>query len=160
MWRFPFLVFRHGGAPFLIPFFVMLFVVGIPTFFLETALGQFTGLSPNYAFEKIAPIFQGVGYCAIMINCFIGFYYNVIIAYCIHYLLFSFRGELPWSNCPPDAIDCFKRKDLEGNRDDVCAIELQPFISKNCTHFIQILLLYYFKNFFKVTIRSPSEVYF
>jgi SNF family Na+-dependent transporter len=37
----------------------MLFLVGIPTFFLETAIGQFSGLSPTHAFEKMIPIFQG-----------------------------------------------------------------------------------------------------
>ena len=37
------MLFFLGGAPFLLPFFTMLFVVGIPTFFLETAIGQFSG---------------------------------------------------------------------------------------------------------------------
>ena len=58
-WKGWFKVFKHGGAPFLIPFFLMLFLVGIPTFFLETSLGQFTGLSPTEAFYNMAPIFQG-----------------------------------------------------------------------------------------------------
>lgn len=126
VWRFPFLVFKHGGAPFLIPFFLMLFLVGIPTFFLETSMGQFSGLSPSHAFEKMVPIAQGVGYAAIIINAFIGFYYNVIIAYCLYYLVFSIRSDLPWANCNGE-FDCFKRQNLSGD----CKTELYPFTSKN-----------------------------
>ncbi|CAF0839573.1 unnamed protein product [Brachionus calyciflorus] len=137
VWRFPYLVFKHGGAPFLIPFFAMLFLVGIPTFFLETAIGQFSGLSPSHAFEKMSPVFQGVGYAAIIINAFVGFYYNVIIAYCLYYLVFSLRSELLWSNCNGE-IDCFKRLNLSSN----CTEDKLPFVQNN------------------ITIRSPSEVYF
>jgi SNF family Na+-dependent transporter len=47
VWRFPFLVFKNGGAAFLVPFFIMLFIIGIPLFFLEIAIGQFSALSPS-----------------------------------------------------------------------------------------------------------------
>ncbi len=116
VWRFPFLVFKNGGAAFLVPFFIMLFLVGIPLFFLEIAIGQFSALSPSkedfldlhyfiylinnlilvHTFEKMVPLFKGLGYAAILINCFIGFYYNVIIAYCFYYFAYSIRIELPW----------------------------------------------------------------
>jgi SNF family Na+-dependent transporter len=60
VWRFPFLVFKHGGAAFLIPFFLMLFLVGIPIFFLEIAIGQFSALSPIHLFENMVPILSGL----------------------------------------------------------------------------------------------------
>ena len=59
VWRFPYLVFVNGGGAFIIIFFFMLFVVGIPLFFLELAIGQFSGLGPTHAFHRIAPLFQG-----------------------------------------------------------------------------------------------------
>lgn len=59
MWRFPFLVFKNGGAAFLIPFFLMLFLVGIPIFFLEIAIGQFSGLASIDCFGKMVPLFKG-----------------------------------------------------------------------------------------------------
>ena len=49
-----------------------------------------------HTFEKMCPLFKGLGYAAILINCFIGFYYNVIIAYCFYYFAYSIRTELPW----------------------------------------------------------------
>ena len=59
VWRFPFLVFDNGGGAFLIIFFAMLFLVGIPMFFLELAIGQFSGLGPTHVFYSMAPAFQG-----------------------------------------------------------------------------------------------------
>jgi SNF family Na+-dependent transporter len=130
VWRFPFLVFKHGGAPFLIPFFIMLFMVGIPMFFLETSIGQFSGLSPTHVFEHMVPLFKGLGYAAIIINCFVGFYYNVVIAYCMYYFAFSLRSELLWAKCGPER-DCFQRKNLSGN----CLLEKEEFYRQNSKKF-------------------------
>lgn len=44
---------------FLIPYFVFFFFCGIPLFFLETALGQYTSESGLTAWRKICPLFQG-----------------------------------------------------------------------------------------------------
>jgi len=107
VWRYPYLVFKHNGGPFLVPFFCLLFLIGIPTFFLETAIGQFSGLAPSLAFEKMAPLFQGVGYAAVFVNSVIGFYYNVVMAYCMHYFVMSIREKLLWSDCPTGEPTCF-----------------------------------------------------
>lgn len=40
-----------------------------------------------------------MGYTAILISLYIGFFYNVIIAWALHYLLSSFTTELPWTHC-------------------------------------------------------------
>ena len=41
----------------------------------------------------------GVGYCAVLVAYFVSFYYNVIIAWSIHYVYASFSYVLPWTNC-------------------------------------------------------------
>ena len=43
---------------FLVPYFIMLFLCGIPLFFMETCIGQFSS-SGCLAVFKISPIFKG-----------------------------------------------------------------------------------------------------
>ncbi|KAI3385618.1 hypothetical protein SNEBB_008572 [Seison nebaliae] len=98
VWRFPYLVFKNGGGAFLLPFLIMLTLVGIPLFLLEISIGQFSGLGPLHVW-KFCPISKGIGYSAVMANSFVGLYYNVLIAYSFHFLFSSFRQQLLWNNC-------------------------------------------------------------
>ena len=50
---------KNGGGAFIVIFFLMLFLVGLPIFFLELAIGQFSGIGPTHVFQKMAPLFQG-----------------------------------------------------------------------------------------------------
>ena len=43
---------------FLIPYFTSLFLCGMPLFFLELSIGQFSSLSPLQVW-KICPLFKG-----------------------------------------------------------------------------------------------------
>jgi solute carrier family 6 amino acid transporter-like protein 5/7/9/14 len=54
VWRFPFVAYQNGGGAFLIPYIIVLVLIGKPMYYLETVLGQFSssncikvwGLSP------------------------------------------------------------------------------------------------------------------
>ncbi|XP_055540272.1 sodium- and chloride-dependent glycine transporter 1 isoform X2 [Wyeomyia smithii] len=98
VWRFPYLCYRNGGGAFLVPYLLMLFLCGIPLFFLEVCLGQFSGTGCVTVF-KIVPLLKGAGLAIVVINFICSSYYNVIIAYPILFLWKSARAQLPWENC-------------------------------------------------------------
>ncbi|XP_029287939.1 sodium- and chloride-dependent neutral and basic amino acid transporter B(0+) [Cottoperca gobio] len=98
IWRFPYLAYKNGGGAFLIPYFVMLVVAGIPLFFLESAFGQFCSQGPINIWRSV-PILQGVGIAMVMVTLIVSVYYNVIIAYSLYYMFASFQSPLPWSSC-------------------------------------------------------------
>ncbi|CAK8698151.1 sodium- and chloride-dependent neutral and basic amino acid transporter B(0+)-like [Clavelina lepadiformis] len=98
VWRFPYLAFENGGGAFLIPYVIMLVFAGLPIFFLECALGQFSSLGPISAF-KFSPILKGIGYCMVILNILVSIYYNIIIAYTVFYFFSSLTAELPWNTC-------------------------------------------------------------
>ncbi|XP_067009257.2 sodium- and chloride-dependent GABA transporter 2 [Anabrus simplex] len=102
VWRFPYLVYRNGGGAFLVPYIIMLFTMGLPIFFLELVMGQYTGQGPNTAFYRMAPIFQGVGYCTLVVIYLITIYYHVITAWTLFYIFHSFTSELGWASCDYD----------------------------------------------------------
>lgn len=59
VWRFPYLCYRNGGGAFLVPYIIMLFVCGIPLFFLETCWGQF-GSAGCIKMFRMSPLFKGL----------------------------------------------------------------------------------------------------
>ncbi|XP_040062555.2 sodium-dependent dopamine transporter [Ixodes scapularis] len=77
----------------------MLSVGGIPLFFMELALGQYHRKGAITCWGRLVPLFKGVGYTVVMIAFYVDFYYNVIIAWALYYLVASFSSELPWTHC-------------------------------------------------------------
>uniref|UniRef100_A0A2K6FBM8 Solute carrier family 6 member 2 n=1 Tax=Propithecus coquereli TaxID=379532 RepID=A0A2K6FBM8_PROCO len=83
---------------FLIPYTLFLIIAGMPLFYMELALGQYNREGAATVW-KICPFFKGVGYAVILIALYVGFYYNVIIAWSLYYLFSSFTLNLPWTDC-------------------------------------------------------------
>ncbi|XP_037549854.1 sodium-dependent noradrenaline transporter [Nematolebias whitei] len=98
VWRFPYLCYKNGGGAFLIPYVLFLVIAGMPLFYMELALGQYNREGAATVW-KICPVFKGVGYTVIIIALYVGFYYNVIIAWSLYYLFSSMTRDLPWLTC-------------------------------------------------------------
>uniref|UniRef100_A0A3P9HH80 Transporter n=1 Tax=Oryzias latipes TaxID=8090 RepID=A0A3P9HH80_ORYLA len=99
VWRFPYLCYKNGGGVFFIPYVVFLVTCGIPLFFLETSLGQFTSQGGITCWRKICPLFEGIGYGSQVVVLYTGVYYIIILAWTLLYLFSSFGSELPWVSC-------------------------------------------------------------
>uniref|UniRef100_A0A8C1UX53 Transporter n=1 Tax=Cyprinus carpio TaxID=7962 RepID=A0A8C1UX53_CYPCA len=99
VWRFPYLCYKNGGGAFFIPYLIFLFTCGIPVFFLEVSLGQFTSEGGITCWRKISPLFEGIGYATQVIVALLNFYYIIVLAWGIFYLSYSFSWNLPWSSC-------------------------------------------------------------
>ena len=63
LWRFPYLVYESGGGVFLIPYFIMLFLVGIPLLYMELSIGLITQRGPIHSMKTLAPIMKGNQKC-------------------------------------------------------------------------------------------------
>nr|QQY02531.1 glycine transporter [Cryptocotyle lingua] len=98
VWRFPYLCYKNGGGAFLIPYTLMLLLLGLPLFFLEFAFGQFASLGPISVWN-ISPLFKGIGYAMVLVSWILVIYYQVVVAQCIYFLISSFTSVLPWTDC-------------------------------------------------------------
>ena len=68
VWRFPFLVYKNGGGTFLVPYLFMLLFIGMPMYFMELALGQYSGSGPTRLFGRMAPLFKGLGFAMVAVS--------------------------------------------------------------------------------------------
>ncbi|XP_011692153.1 PREDICTED: sodium- and chloride-dependent transporter XTRP3 [Wasmannia auropunctata] len=107
IWRFPYLCQQNGGGAFLIPFFVMLILEGVPLFLIELGLGQRMRQGALGVWNTIHPWLGGIGIASCIVTFFVALYYNVIITWCVYYLFNSleavtikFGESLPWARCP------------------------------------------------------------
>lgn len=94
IWRFPYLAGKYGGGAFLIPYVIMLVVLGIPLLMMEFAIGQRMQLGAVGSFGKIAHRLSGIGVGAVLCGFVVVSYYAVVMAWCLLYFLYSFT--LKW----------------------------------------------------------------
>ncbi|CAB1313450.1 unnamed protein product [Coregonus sp. 'balchen'] len=78
VWRFPYLCQKNGGGAYLVPYLILLIVIGIPLFFLELSVGQRIRRGSIGVWNYISPRLGGIGFAS-----------------CV-----SFQQPLPWHECP------------------------------------------------------------
>ncbi|KAL1503922.1 hypothetical protein AB1Y20_012383 [Prymnesium parvum] len=97
-WRFPYLCYKHGGGAFLVPYSLSLFLIAIPIFLLELAMGQKTQRGARELWVEVHPALGGVGIAGVLATFVVALYYNVIVAWALWYLGNSFSSPLPWAD--------------------------------------------------------------
>ncbi|KAF2901807.1 hypothetical protein ILUMI_04380 [Ignelater luminosus] len=99
IWRFPFIAYQNGGGAFLIPYIIVLIVIGRPMYYMDMGLGQFSSKGNVKMFASLFPAFKGVGYSQLVGCGSVATYYCAIMGITLFYLFNSFTSNLPWSEC-------------------------------------------------------------
>lgn len=99
VWRFPYLCEKYGGGAFLIPYLIMLFVEGLPLFYLELSIGHRFRSGTVGSWRQIAPAFTGIGISMGLTSYVVGLYYVIVMTWSLFYMFVSFQDPLPWTTC-------------------------------------------------------------
>ncbi|XP_032368935.1 sodium-dependent neutral amino acid transporter SLC6A17 [Etheostoma spectabile] len=70
VWRFPYLCQKNGGGAYLVPYFILLLLIGIPLFFLELAVGQKIRRGSIGVWNYVCPSLGGIGMSSLMVWAF------------------------------------------------------------------------------------------
>lgn len=94
----PVYVFFTGGAFSIISFLLSVLLIGIPVFFIQSYLGQFssTGLISSF---RVVPLLKGIGYLIVIFNVISLTYYSIYAAIPLFYFIESLQTDLPWMSC-------------------------------------------------------------
>ncbi|XP_050737436.1 sodium-dependent nutrient amino acid transporter 1-like [Eriocheir sinensis] len=104
VWRFPTAAFDNGGGAFLIPYLIVLTLIGRPLYFLELVIGQFSSSGSIRVWETV-PAMKGIGYGQMIATWYVVTYYSFLMGLTVFYLGMSFSDILPWSVCDKDWAD-------------------------------------------------------
>lgn len=87
LWKFPYLMGRNGGFPFLIAYLFFIVILGLPVMITEMSLGRKTRHDPVQAYGDIDPHAKVVGICGVLAAFIILSYYSVIGGWIIKYII-------------------------------------------------------------------------
>ncbi|XP_055625249.1 sodium-dependent nutrient amino acid transporter 1 isoform X2 [Toxorhynchites rutilus septentrionalis] len=126
VWRFPFIALENGGGAFVIPYIIVLLLVGKPVYYLEMIIGQFSSRGSVKVYD-CAPIMRGVGFGQLFSIISLITYYSSLMALIASYMFDSFASPLPWAHCRPEwgssCVDAAARQ-LSGSSDNVTVTKI------------------------------------
>ena len=131
IWRFPYVAYENGGGAFLIPYLIMLFLVGRPIYFMELILGQFSSMTTNKVWKEVTPVFRGIGLGHAFACFYVLSYYSTLIAIATYYFFESFSKVLPWTQCESnikpvvEGIEQICNEDVDHNKTPIDHINTQ-----------------------------------
>uniref|UniRef100_A0A182PFL2 Transporter n=1 Tax=Anopheles epiroticus TaxID=199890 RepID=A0A182PFL2_9DIPT len=98
VWRFPFTALENGGGAFVIPYLIVLLLVGRPIYYLEMLISQFSSRGCINVYDA-SPAMRGIGVGQTYSTFIVMTYYASLMAVTMRYLIASFGDPLPWSEC-------------------------------------------------------------
>ena len=78
LWKFPYLMGKNGGFPFLVAYLFFIVLLGLPVMITEMSLGRKTRHDPVQAYADIHPHARIVGIFGVLAAFIILSYYSVI----------------------------------------------------------------------------------
>lgn len=96
VWRFPNVAYNNGGGAFLIPYLLLLVIIGRPLYYMELVIGQFCSQGPIKVWRCV-PAFKGIGYAQVISVSFVVIFYNYLMALSLFYMFASMQKCLPWA---------------------------------------------------------------
>lgn len=97
-WRFPYLIYKHGGAIFLIPYLCAFLFIGVPLQYFEGAIGQMYQRPLPFSLAKINRGLKGLGIAFGLSNLALLGFYNILLVYSLRLIFTSFNPNLPFKN--------------------------------------------------------------
>ncbi len=96
IWRFPYIVGKHGGAAFIIVYLLCLFLMGFPVFMSEILIGRTTQTSPSGAFRQLGrnALWSGAGKMTILTGFIVSSFYSAVAGWILGYLVEAFLGRI------------------------------------------------------------------
>ena len=98
IWRFSYVLYSNGGGSFFIPYFIAIFVMGIPFLILEYGLGFSLKKSFSKLMHDIRPEFEVIAWMLVLFVFIVVIYYMVILAWDLIYFISSFTSA--WGSDP------------------------------------------------------------
>jgi len=93
MWRFSYMAAEGGGAAFVLLYFLMTLIIGVPVMMCEFAIGRHTRQSPPGALSQLGDKTGGLaGILLVITPTIILAYFSVIAGWTLRYLINAFSG--------------------------------------------------------------------
>ena len=96
--RFPYMVYKHGGCAFLVPYALAVVFLGVPILAMELALGQVAQSGCVDALAAMHARAWGIGAAATAGAFLLASYYCVVLAWAWCFLAATWQPTMPWSD--------------------------------------------------------------
>ncbi len=153
IWRFSYVAYDNGGGAFLIPYFIALFVIGLPLLILEFSFGQKMAGSAALSFRKFSKKWEWLGWWPVMTVFALVIYYSAIIGWSLNYVFYSLGQK--WGG-NPESFFYGAHLHLSSGAGELGGINWTIFIAVLAIWLINYLIIY---NGVEAGIEKASKIF-